>query len=191
MCMKIVWGLVIGISILHYAVMGYAGDYPSREAEHLMSWAFYDDKTGLETARALIEKAKEGVDVKVIVDGQVSVKGHHDAPIRLLEDNGVSVVRWRDADRPYDGNHRKMMIVDGQEAIIGGLNIGDVYSHKAGETKWRDTDVLLAGPAAYSLETAASSTVPLRTMSSNCIFCSKTMRAPVRLRDISVQASTV
>ena len=42
-----------------------------------------------------------------------------------------------------------------------------------------------------SLETAASSTVPLRTMSSSCIFCSKTMRAPVRLRDISVQASTV
>ena len=40
MCMKIVWGLVIGISILHYAVMGYAGDYPSREAENLMSWAF-------------------------------------------------------------------------------------------------------------------------------------------------------
>ena len=38
--MKIVWGLVIGISILHYAVMGYAGDYPSREAENLMSWAF-------------------------------------------------------------------------------------------------------------------------------------------------------
>ena len=40
MCMKIVWGLVIGISILHYALMGYAGDYPSREAENLMSWAF-------------------------------------------------------------------------------------------------------------------------------------------------------
>ena len=119
----------------------------AKDSIHLMSWAFYDDKTGLETARALIEKAKEGVDVKVIVDGQVSVKGHHDAPIRLLEDSGVSVVRWRDADRPYDGNHRKMMIVDGQEAVIGGLNIGDVYSHKAGETKWRDTDVLLAGPA--------------------------------------------
>lgn len=119
----------------------------AKDSIALMSWAFYDDATGWETARKLVEKAKDGVDVKVMVDGQVSVKGHHDAPIRFLEENGIPVVRWRDADRPYDGNHRKMMIVDGQEAVIGGLNIGDVYSHKAGEVKWRDTDVLLAGPA--------------------------------------------
>ena len=114
---------------------------------HLMSWAFYDDATGWDAARKLVEKAKEGVDVKVMVDGQVSVKSHHDAPIRFLEDNGVAVVRWRDADRPYDGQHRKVMIVDGQEAVAGGINIGDVYSHKVGDVKWRDTDILFSGPA--------------------------------------------
>lgn len=113
----------------------------------LMSWAFYDDTTGWETARKLVEKAQQGIDVKVLVDGQVSLKSSHDAPIRFLEESGVEVVRWRDAERPYDGNHRKMMIVDGQESIIGGINIGDVYSHKAGRAKWRDTDVLLTGPA--------------------------------------------
>lgn len=114
---------------------------------HLMSWAFYDDQTGWETARKLVEKAQQGVDVKVMVDGQVSVKSHHDAPIRFLESNGVAVVRWRDSDRPYDGQHRKMMIVDGQEAVVGGINIGDVYSHKHGEIRWRDTDALITGPA--------------------------------------------
>ncbi len=114
---------------------------------HLMSWAIYDDATGWETVRKLAEKAKEGVDVKVLVDGQVSVRGHHDAPVRFLEENGVEVVRWRDAERPYDGNHRKMMIVDGLEAVVGGINIGDVYSHRHGEVKWRDTDALLSGPA--------------------------------------------
>ncbi len=119
----------------------------AKDSIHLMSWAFYDDKTGWDTARQLVEKAKAGVDVKVMVDGQVSVKGSHNAPVAFLEENGVEVVRWRDADRPYDGNHRKMMIVDGQEAVIGGINIGDVYSHKAGDVKWRDTDVLVAGPA--------------------------------------------
>ncbi|MFA5506859.1 MAG: phosphatidylserine/phosphatidylglycerophosphate/cardiolipin synthase family protein [Vulcanimicrobiota bacterium] len=113
----------------------------------LMSWAFYDDLTGWETARKLAEKAEQGVDVKVLVDGQVSQKSHHNAPISFLEESGVEVVRWRDPERPYDGNHRKMMIVDGREAVIGGINLGDVYSHKAGDVKWRDTDVLLTGPA--------------------------------------------
>ncbi len=119
----------------------------AKDSIALMSWAFYDDATGWETARKLVERAKDGVDVKVMVDGQVSVKSKHDAPVRFLEENGVPVVRWRDAERPYDGNHRKMMIVDGQEAVIGGINIGDVYSHRFGEVKWRDTDVLMAGPA--------------------------------------------
>ena len=119
----------------------------AKSSIQLMSWAFYDDTTGWETARKLAERAQQGIDVKVLVDGQVSLKSSHDAPIRFLEESGVEVVRWRDAERPYDGNHRKMMIVDGQESIIGGINIGDVYSHKAGVTKWRDTDVLLTGPA--------------------------------------------
>jgi cardiolipin synthase len=114
---------------------------------HLMSWAFYDDQTGWDTARKLAEKAQQGVDVKVMVDGQVSVKSHHDAPIKFLEENGVAVVRWRDADRPYDGQHRKILIVDGQEAVVGGINVGDVYSHKYGDVKWRDTDALVTGPA--------------------------------------------
>lgn len=113
----------------------------------LMSWAFYDDTTGWDTARKLVEKAKQGVDVKVMVDGQVSRKAAHNAPIKFLEENNIPVVRWSDPNRPYDGNHRKMMIVDGQEAIVGGLNIGDVYSHKAGNVKWRDTDLLFSGPA--------------------------------------------
>lgn len=114
---------------------------------HLMTWAFYDDGTGWDTAKKLVEKAKEGVGVKVMVDGQVSVKSHHNAPIKFLEDNGVEVVRWKDSERPYDGNHRKMMIVDGTEAVAGGLNVGDVYSHRNGDVKWRDTDVLFSGPA--------------------------------------------
>lgn len=114
---------------------------------YLMTWAFYDDTTGWDTARKLVEKAKEGVDVKVLVDGQVSHQLAHDAPIKFLEDHGIPVVRWADPKRPYDGNHRKMMIVDAKEAIAGGLNIGDVYSHRAGTVKWRDTDVAFTGAA--------------------------------------------
>lgn len=60
----------------------------AKDSIHLMSWAFYDDTTGWDTARQLVEKAKQGVDVKVMVDGQVSVKGKHDAPVSFLEEIG-------------------------------------------------------------------------------------------------------
>ena len=39
------------------------------------------------------------------------------------------------------------MIADDQYAVAGGMNFGDVYSHKAGTILWRDTDVLFSGPA--------------------------------------------
>jgi cardiolipin synthase len=119
----------------------------AKESIHLLSWAIYDDETGWDTVRKLVDRAGEGIDVKVMVDGQVSHGSHHDAPMKFLEESGVPVIRWRDADRPYDGQHRKMMLVDGNEAVVGGINIGDVYSHRYGETKWRDTDILMQGPA--------------------------------------------
>lgn len=119
----------------------------AKDSIDLMTWAIYDDETGWDAVKKLANKAAEGVKVRVIVDGQVSERHHHNAPTKFLEENGVEVVRWRDEERIYDGQHRKMMIVDGKEAIAGGLNIGNVYSHKAGDIKWRDTDIHFTGPA--------------------------------------------
>jgi cardiolipin synthase len=121
---------------------------------HLMSWAFYDDHTGRETADKLIKKAAEGVEVRVIVDGQVAARSAHDDVIKHLEDNGVEVVRWRNPERPFDGQHRKVMVVDGHTAIAGGINVGDHYSHRgpADGHKWRDTDVLVEGRGARDSE---------------------------------------
>lgn len=121
---------------------------------HLMSWAFYDDNTGWDTARKLAAKAAEGVEVRIVVDGQVADRAGHGEALKFLESQGVQVVRWRDGDRPYDGQHRKVMIVDGKAAVAGGLNLGDFYSHKGpeGKPRWRDTDVLVEGPAVADCE---------------------------------------
>jgi len=121
----------------------------AKESIHLMTWAFYDDETGWETARKLAEKKAEGLDVKVIVDGQVAANPGHNETLDFMESKGVEVVRWRSSDRPYDGQHRKAMVVDNKVAIAGGLNVGNVYSHRGPEDgqKWRDTDVLVEGPA--------------------------------------------
>lgn len=124
----------------------------AKKSIHLMSWAFYDDETGWETAHKLVEKKAQGLEVRVVVDGQIAAgPGHHDT-LDHMEKLGVEVVRWRSSDRPYDGQHRKVMIVDGQRAVAGGLNVGNVYSHQGEGPKWRDTDVLIEGPAVGECE---------------------------------------
>ncbi|MBI5744839.1 MAG: phosphatidylserine/phosphatidylglycerophosphate/cardiolipin synthase family protein [Elusimicrobia bacterium] len=112
----------------------------------ISSWAFYDDKTGYEAAQMLIAKHKEGVDVKVIIDDIVS-SSHGKKVVKLMTDAGVPVIRHADLDRSGDIWHVKVMIADDKYAIAGGMNFGDVYSHKAGTVLWRDTDVMFSGPA--------------------------------------------
>lgn len=121
---------------------------------HLMTWAFYDDETGWDTAHQLAEKRKQGVEVQVVVDGQVGSRDKHRETLAYMEQQGIEVTHWRDGDRPYDGQHRKVMIVDGKAAIAGGMNQGNDYSHKGPKeaAKWRDTDVLIEGPAVADCE---------------------------------------
>ncbi|MDA8132946.1 MAG: phosphatidylserine/phosphatidylglycerophosphate/cardiolipin synthase family protein [Elusimicrobia bacterium] len=112
----------------------------------ISSWAFYDDTTGYEAARMLIAKHKEGVDVKIIIDSIVA-NTHGKKVVKMMEDAGIAVIRHKDLDRSGDIWHVKVMIADDQYAVAGGMNFGDVYSHKAGTVLWRDTDILFSGPA--------------------------------------------
>ena len=124
----------------------------AQKSIHLMSWAFYDDETGWQCAHKLAEKKAQGLEVRVVVDGQVAAGPGHNETLDFMQKQGIEVVRWRSAERPYDGQHRKVMIVDGKQAIAGGLNVGNVYSHQGEGPKWRDTDVLVEGPAVADCE---------------------------------------
>ena len=118
----------------------------ARKSVYIASYAFYDDVTGREAADMLLERRRAGVDVKVMVDDKMAnVFGK--ALLERMRAGGVDVLRYRDADRPHDYLHMKILIVDGESAIVGGMNFGDPYSHKGGGLKWRDTDVLYTGPA--------------------------------------------
>ncbi len=110
------------------------------------SWAFYDDTTGYEAARMLIAKKNEGVSVQVMIDDTVSAS-HGKKVVKLMQDAGLEVLRHTDLDRSGDIWHVKVLIADDKYAVAGGMNFGDVYSHKAGTIKWRDTDVMFSGPA--------------------------------------------
>jgi len=111
----------------------------------ISSWAFYDDTTGYQAAQMLIAKKREGVDVKVMLDKKM-LAGHGKKVYKLMKEAGIEVLAHKES-RANDIWHVKVMIADDQYAVAGGMNFGDVYSHKGGTILWRDTDVMYSGPA--------------------------------------------
>lgn len=113
----------------------------------VLTWAILDDETGFEFRDQLISKHRQGVHIRVMVDGLVSQRRGYGQAVRDLAAAGIQVVRWKHKEIPFFGQHRKMMIVDGTYMIAGGLNAGNAYSHKAVEAKdkWRDTDIFATG----------------------------------------------
>lgn len=131
-----------------------------RKARHyilLQYYIFSDDELGRRMADLLIEKAREGVSVKVIYDhvGSFSTKSSF---FKRMRREGVDVhpffrvsfpklasrINWR--------NHRKIVVIDGEVGYIGGMNIAMRYA--AGSEKgpaWRDTHLRVKGDIVNSL----------------------------------------
>ena len=118
----------------------------ARKSVYLTTWAFYDDETGHQTADLLIARKKDGLDVRLMIDKDTA--GLYDKGVLAkMEKAGIPVLRYQPAAKNYYEFHSKILIVDGKYAILGGMNIGNEYSHIAGDQKWRDTDVFVQGPA--------------------------------------------
>ena len=114
------------------------------------------DRLGRELQKVLIEKARAGIPVYMLIDdlGSFWIKGKY---LKDLIQAGVKVSRFLPPlRRPFMinfRNHRKSVIVDGKCAYTGGLNIGDEYIGKASQfSHWRDTHVKVTGPAVAQLQ---------------------------------------
>ncbi|NTV90900.1 MAG: cardiolipin synthase [Clostridiales bacterium] len=129
---------------------------------HLESFIVEDDETGRKFSDLLLKKQVEGVQVHLIYDSIGSMYTP-DAFFQRLRDGGILVVGFnpisplssRDTWGLTQRDHRKILIVDGKLAIIGGINISKVYSSSPLKRKkgkkppihWRDTDIQIEGPA--------------------------------------------
>jgi cardiolipin synthase A/B len=132
-----------------------------REAKHHVHMATYilrDDATGRIFQKALIEKAKAGVQVRLLYDGIGSIKLNENY-LRILQDGGVCHACFfplRPAfmkKRMNYRNHRKILVVDGLKGFIGGINVGDEYIGKNQRLGyWRDTHMMIQGDAVYRLQ---------------------------------------
>jgi cardiolipin synthase len=129
---------------------------------NLESYIIEDDETGRKFADLLLKKQAEGVQVHVIYDSVGSMNTPA-AFFQRLSDGGIQVVKFNPIN-PLEArgdwglthrDHRKILLVDGKVAIIGGINISKVYSsspfkrkqNKKSPIHWRDTDIQLEGPA--------------------------------------------
>jgi len=129
---------------------------------NLESYIIEDDETGRKFAELLLQKQGEGVQVNVIYDSMGSINSPASF-FQRLRAGGIQVVEFNPlnplADRDEWGlthrDHRKILIVDGEVAIMGGINISKVYSssplkrkrNRKGPIHWRDTDIQIEGPA--------------------------------------------
>ena len=130
----------------------------AKEHIHLEYYIFKDDEVGKDVLKILSRKAADGVKVRVLVDGWGSraiTKRLHE-----LKREGIEAERFFPLRFPFISsrlnlrNHRKIVIVDGLQGFIGGLNVGDEYLSRSKKFGfWRDTFVKFEGEAVHFLQT--------------------------------------
>ncbi|KAA3440891.1 cardiolipin synthase [Rufibacter hautae] len=134
-----------------------------RDARHHIHLEYYiieDDNIGNQIKEVLIQKAREGVQVRFIYDdyGSRSIRKRY---VNELRAGGVEAFPFHRvrflllANRLNYRNHRKIILVDAKTAFVGGINVADRYINHPGESKrlyWRDTHLRIDGPGIYYLQ---------------------------------------
>ncbi len=127
---------------------------------HIEYYIYEDDEIGRAIEQVLIRKAKEGVDVRFIYDdfGSRSIRKTR---VRRLKEAGVKVFPFHKvifialANRLNYRNHRKIIVIDGYIAFVGGINVSDRYVNDPDRPErlfWRDTHLRIEGPGVNHLQ---------------------------------------
>lgn len=134
----------------------------ARNHIHIDMYIFEEDPLGNLVADALVQKAREGVEIRVIYDDVGCWRVRHRFFERLREE-GIEVVPFLPVRFPSFTskvnyrNHRKLVIIDGVLGFVGGMNIALRYVKgvpKKGNAVWRDTMVRVTGSGVYTLQRA-------------------------------------
>jgi len=144
----------------------------ARDSINMETYILEDDEVGKKLADALIAKQAEGVQVNLIHDAVGTLgtskeyfKRLSDAGINVLTFNPVNPLTAKSGWTVNQRDHRKLLVVDGRSAVLGGINISSVYSSSGGggsggasrggakeSLPWRDTDLLIEGPVVAPLQ---------------------------------------
>lgn len=126
---------------------------------NLEFYIYWDGEIGRKFAEVLAERARAGVEVKVILDAVGSAQMSQSL-IDFLTRNGVDLewyhpLRWYTISRFNHRTHRKLLVVDGGVGFSGGVGIADNWLGDAdSQEHWRDTVARVEGPAVTQMQFA-------------------------------------
>lgn len=131
----------------------------AKETIHLQYYIFKNDDLGKKLIGLLTEKAKQGVNVRILYDdlGSRGIRKKHfrdliaaGGEVEAFFPSRLPIINYRINYR----NHRKLVIIDGKIGYIGGFNVGDEY---LGLNKrfgyWRDTHLRIIGSSVHAIQT--------------------------------------
>lgn len=135
----------------------------AKDSINVESYIIEDGEIGQQFAELLLERQAHGVQVNLVYDSIGAIgtsKAFFDRlrqrGIEVLEFNPVNPLDLKKSWAPNHRDHRKLLVVDGRAAFLGGINISSVYSSGSSPgpdvasvdltTGWRDTDIEVEGP---------------------------------------------
>ena len=151
-----------------YAAM-FAAIRKARDHINLESYIIEDDEIGQQFADLLLQQQSRGVQVNIIHDSFGGFKTPKaffqrltEGGIEVLEFNPINPLKLKKQWLVNNRDHRKLLVIDGQTAFIGGINISGVYSSGSAARRsgnatdhnvaWRDTHVQIEGPVVGELQ---------------------------------------
>lgn len=124
---------------------------------HIEYYIFRYDDLGKKLIELLKQKAKDGVEVRLLIDGMGS-KLINKKIIREIQSYGIKIAVFFPGILPHINtrvnyrNHRKIVVIDGKTGYVGGFNVGNEYVNKGKQFKfWRDTHIRIKGEAVNEL----------------------------------------
>ena len=124
---------------------------------HIEYYIFRYDDLGRALIKELHEKTKDGVEVRLVIDGMGS-KRITKKIIKEIESYGIKMAVFFPGVLPHINtrinyrNHRKIVVIDGKIGYVGGFNVGNEYVNKGKQFKfWRDTHIRVKGEAVNEL----------------------------------------
>lgn len=132
------------------------------EARHTINFSVYiweEGKVSDRISEALARRAREGVEVRVLLDGIGAITAPDEA-FRRMKEAGAKVEWFRTFDfgkltRFHKRNHRRAIVIDGRVGFTGGAAVGDKWLGNArGPDEWRDMMVEVRGCTASNLQSA-------------------------------------
>lgn len=126
---------------------------------NFLTYIYWSGEIAEVFAAALAAKAREGVEVRVLLDWVGSIP-FEQRLIDIMEGAGVEVhrfrpLKWYSIDRVNNRTHRKLLIVDGTLGFTGGVGIGDQWRGDArNPDEWRDNHYRVEGPVVADMQAA-------------------------------------